>query len=78
VLGRRKRDGSHSPPKNNLKQDSERNEENEYPFPDSNNKKMINNAKEPNDVQTPSKKKNLQAVTENFMEMLLDMVKQNV
>jgi hypothetical protein len=30
-MGRRKRDGNHSPPKNNLIQDSEGNEENGYP-----------------------------------------------
>jgi hypothetical protein len=31
-LGRQKRDGNHSPPKNNLIQDSEGNEENGYPI----------------------------------------------
>jgi hypothetical protein len=31
VTGRRRRDGNHSPPKNNLIQDSDRNEENGYP-----------------------------------------------
>jgi hypothetical protein len=30
-MGRRKRDGNHSPPKNNLVQDSEDNEDNGYP-----------------------------------------------
>jgi hypothetical protein len=34
MMGRRKRDGNHSfPPKNNLIQDSEGNEENGYPVP---------------------------------------------
>jgi hypothetical protein len=33
-MGRRKRDGNHSPPKNKLEQDSEGNEENRYPDPD--------------------------------------------
>jgi hypothetical protein len=35
-MGRQKRDGNHSPPQNNLIQDSERNEENGYPVPGSN------------------------------------------
>jgi hypothetical protein len=34
-MGRRKRDGNHSPPKNNFIQDSEGNEENGYPALDS-------------------------------------------
>jgi hypothetical protein len=46
-MERRKRDGNHSLPKNNLIQDSEGNEENRYPVLYS-NKKKINNAKEPN------------------------------
>jgi hypothetical protein len=44
-----KRDENHSPPKNNLIQDSEGNEENGHPILDS-NKPKINNAKEPNDA----------------------------
>jgi hypothetical protein len=48
-MGRQKRDGKHSPPKNNLIQDSERNEENGYPVSDS-NKTKIDDIKEPNDV----------------------------
>jgi hypothetical protein len=48
-MGRRKRDGNHSPPKNNLIQDSEGNEENGYLVPDS-NKTKLNYTKEPNDV----------------------------
>jgi hypothetical protein len=35
-MGRRKRDGKHSLPKSNLIQNSEGNEENGYPVPDSN------------------------------------------
>jgi hypothetical protein len=35
-MGRRKRDGNHSPSKNNLIQDSEGNEKNGYSVPDSN------------------------------------------
>jgi hypothetical protein len=38
-MGRWKRDGNYSPPKNNLIQDSQGNKENEYPVPDSNKKK---------------------------------------
>jgi hypothetical protein len=46
-MGRQKKDGNHSPQKNNLIQDSEENEENRYSVPDS-NKTKINYAKEPN------------------------------
>jgi hypothetical protein len=46
-MGRRKRDANNSPPKNKLTQDSEGNEENGYPVPDS-NKTKIYYAKEPN------------------------------
>jgi hypothetical protein len=35
-VGRKNRDGNHSPPKNELTQDSEGNEKNKYPVPDSN------------------------------------------
>jgi hypothetical protein len=48
-MGRWKRDGNHSSPKNNLIQDSEGNEENGYPVQDS-NKTKINDSKEPNDA----------------------------
>jgi hypothetical protein len=43
----KKRDGNHSSPKIKLVQDSEGNEENGYPVPDSNKTKIIY-AKEPN------------------------------
>jgi hypothetical protein len=77
-MGRRKRDGNHSPPKHNLIQNSEGNEENGYPVPDS-NKTKINDAKEPNDAYKNNLKKEiLQVITKNFMEMLLDMVNRNV
>jgi hypothetical protein len=39
-MGRQKRYGNHSPPKNKLVQGSEGNEENRYPDPDSNKTKM--------------------------------------
>jgi hypothetical protein len=55
-VGRRKRDGNHSPLQNNLIQYSEGNEENRYPVLDS-KKTKINDAKEHNDAhRTPSKK----------------------
>jgi hypothetical protein len=38
-MGRQKRDGNHSPPKYNLIQDSERNQENGYPVLDYNQNK---------------------------------------
>jgi hypothetical protein len=65
-------------PKNNLIQDSERDEENGYPVSDS-NKTKINDAKEPNNAhKNILKEETLQIITENFMEMLLDMVNKNV
>jgi hypothetical protein len=77
-MGRRKSDGNHSPHKNKLLQDSERNEENRYPDPDS-NKTRINYAKEPNEANKNNLKEEiLQVMNENFIEMLLDMVNQNV
>jgi hypothetical protein len=66
------------PGQNNLVQDSEGNEENGYPVLDS-NKTKINDMKEPNDVQKNTLKEDiLKVITENFMETILDMVKQNV
>jgi hypothetical protein len=47
MMGRQKRDGNHSPPKNKLVQDTEGNEENGYPDPES-YKTEINYIKEPN------------------------------
>jgi hypothetical protein len=49
-MGRQKRDRNHCPPKKKLIQDSEGNEENGYPVPDS-NKTKINYAKDPNKAQ---------------------------
>jgi hypothetical protein len=77
-MGRRKRDGNHSPPKNNLIQDSEGNEENRYPVPDY-NKTKINDTKEPSNAhENTLKEEILQVITENFMEMTLDIVNQNI
>jgi hypothetical protein len=68
-MRRWKRDGSHSPPKNNLIQDSVLDPQ----------KPKINNAKEPNNAhKNILKEEILQVITDNFMEMLLDMVNQNV
>jgi hypothetical protein len=70
-------DGDHSPPKNNLTQDSEGNEENGCPVLDS-NKTKINNAKQPNDDhKNILKEEILQVITEKFMEILVHMVNQN-
>jgi hypothetical protein len=66
-------------PKNNLFQDSEGNEENENLLPDF-NKTKINDTKEPN-KQSPQEhlqEQILQVITENFMEMLLDIFNQNI
>jgi hypothetical protein len=77
-MGRRQRDGNHSPPRDNLIQDSKGNEENGYPVPDS-NKTMINDTKEPSNAHKNTLKEDiLQAITEKFMEMILDAVSQNV
>jgi hypothetical protein len=77
-MGRQKKDGNHSSHKNNLIQDSEGNEENRYPVLDS-NKTKINYAKEPNEAhQNSLKEEILQGITDNFMEMLLDVVNQNI
>jgi hypothetical protein len=78
MMGRLKRGGNHSTPKNKLVQDSEGNEGNGYPDPDS-NKTNINYTKEPNEAHKNFLKKEiLQVINENFIEMLLDMVNQNI
>jgi hypothetical protein len=78
MMGRQKRDGNHSPPPKKLVQDSEENEENGYPDPDS-NKTKINYTKEPKeDHKNNLKEEILQVINENFIEMLLDMVNQNI
>jgi hypothetical protein len=77
-MGRWKRDRNHSPLKNNVIQDSEGNEENWHPVSDS-NKTKVNDAKEPSHANNNSLEEEiLQVITENFMDMLLDMVNQNV
>jgi hypothetical protein len=77
-MGRLKRDGKHSSPKNNLIQNSEGNEENGYPVPDS-NKTKIHYPKETNEAHKNTLKEEiLQVITENFMQMLLAMVNRNI
>jgi hypothetical protein len=77
-MGRRKREGNHSPPKNKVEHDLEQNEENRGPDPDS-SKTKINYTKEPNEAhKNILKEEILQVINENFIEMLLDMVNQNV
>jgi uncharacterized protein YukE len=78
MIGRRKRDGNYSCPENKLVQDSEGNKENGYQDSDS-NKTRINYTKEPNEAHKNSLKEEiLQVINENFIDMLLDMVNQNV
>jgi hypothetical protein len=77
-MGRRWRDGNHSPQKNNLIQDSEGDEENEHPVPDPQQNKE-NDTKEPSDAhKNILKEEILQVITENFMEKILDAVNQSV
>jgi hypothetical protein len=77
-MGRRKRDGNHSPPKNKVVQDLEQNEENGYPDTNS-NKTKINYTKKPNEAhKNILKEEILQVINENFIDMLLDMVNQNI
>jgi hypothetical protein len=76
-MGRRRRKGNH-PPQHNSIQDSEGNEKNGYPVPDS-NKIMINDTKVPSDVHKNTLTEEiLQEITEKFMEKIIDMVNQNV
>jgi hypothetical protein len=58
MMGRWKRNGNHSSPPKKLVQDSERNEENGYPDPDS-NKTKINYTKEPNEAHTDDLKEEI-------------------
>jgi hypothetical protein len=56
-MERRKRYGNHSPPKSHLIQDSEGNEENRHPVPES-NKAKINDTMEPNDDHKCAQRRN--------------------
>jgi hypothetical protein len=73
-----RRDRNHSLQKNNLVQDSEKNEENGYSVSDL-NKTVINDPKEPSNAHKNTLKEEiLQEVTENFVEKILDLVNQNI
>jgi hypothetical protein len=56
--GKKKKYGNHSPSQNNLKHDSEGNEENRYSALDS-NKTKINETKEPNEVHKSTLKEEI-------------------
>jgi hypothetical protein len=69
-MGRR-RNGNHSPQKNNSIQESEGNVKNGYPVPDP-QKSMIKDTKEPSDDHINTYKEEiLQKITENFMKKTL-------
>jgi hypothetical protein len=77
-MGRWKKRGKPLPPNNKLVQEPEGNEEIRYPGADS-NKTKINYAKEPNEAHKNTLKEEIQQViNENFIEMILDSVNQNV
>jgi hypothetical protein len=74
-MGRRKREGNHSPLKNKVVWDLERNEENRYPDPDS-NKTKINYTKEPNEAHKNNLKEEiLQVINENFNQNVQEALK---
>jgi hypothetical protein len=78
MMGRQKKEGNHFPPNNKLVQEPEGNEENRNQDPDF-NKMNINYAKEPNEAHKNNLKEEiLQVINENFIELILDMVNQNV
>jgi hypothetical protein len=73
-----KKGWNHFPHKNKCVQETKRKEENECPDPDS-SKTKINYTKEPKEAHKNTLKEEiLQVINENFIEMLLDMVNQNV
>jgi hypothetical protein len=78
MMGRQKKKGNQFSHSKKLLQEPEGNEENRYSDPDS-NKMKINYAKEPNeDHKNNLKEEILQVISENFIEMILDIVNQNV
>jgi hypothetical protein len=78
MTGRQEKEGNQFPPSNKLVQEPEGNEEKRYSDPDS-NKTKINYAKEPNEAHKNTLKEEiLQVINENFIEMILDRVNQNV
>jgi hypothetical protein len=78
MTGRQKKQGNQFPHSKKLVQEPEGNEENRYSDPDS-NKMKINYAKEPNEAHKNTLKEEiLQVINDNFIEMILNMVNQNV
>jgi hypothetical protein len=73
--GKAEKRGKPFSPNNKLVQELERNEENRYPDPNS-NKTKINYAKEAH--KKILKEEILQVIKDNYIEMILDMVNQNV
>jgi hypothetical protein len=77
ITGRQKKQGNQFPHSKKLLQEPEGNEENSYSYPDS-NKMKINYAEEPNEAHKNNLKEILQVLNENFIQMILDRVNQNV
>jgi hypothetical protein len=78
MKGRQKGMETILPLQKKLIQDSEGNEENGYPDSDA-NKTKINYTKEPNEAhKNQLKEEILQVINENFIEMLLDTINQNI
>jgi hypothetical protein len=78
MMGRQRKEGNHFLPNSKLVQEPEGNEENRCPDPESNKTKIIY-AKETNEAHKNTLKEEiLQVINENFIEMILDMVNQNV
>jgi hypothetical protein len=78
MMGRQKKEGKEFTPSNKLVQEPEGNEEKRYSVPDS-NKTKINYAKEPNEAHKNTMKEEiLQVINQNFIEIILDMINQNV
>jgi hypothetical protein len=77
-MGRQKKTEKPVFPEQKLVQEPEENEENRYSDPDY-NKMNINYAKEPKEAHKNNLKENiLQVLNENFIEMILDRVNQNI
>jgi Ni,Fe-hydrogenase I large subunit len=78
MTGRQKKQGNQFPHSKKLVQEQKGNEENRYSDPDC-NKMKINYAKGPNEAHKSNLKEDiLQELNENFIEMILDRVSQNV
>jgi hypothetical protein len=79
MMGRRKKDGNHFLSNNKFLQELEGNEKNRSPDPNSNKTKINYDKKKSNKAnQNTLKEEILQVINENFIEMILDMVIQNV